>query len=485
LQQDQTYDVIISPTGTLFASDADQQRTLSMASTTSRARRGAPLLAASASAAAGLLLLSACTGGTGGEVNADYGFVTAEQVADSPITIWVDASREPAIAAFEAAHPEIPIEYEVYDGNAGGSGTFQTKISLFDQAGEGWPDVVFSTQQNDAIWASKETNGVQAFAAPLNKGWFDDEFLDGFATGSLDFSTVDGTVYGLRNDLAQVVLYYNDRLLTEFGYDIPTTWEEYGELGDTLAAEHPGYILGSMGDAFMTYVYYGGTESPVWQADNSALTFSTDTQAPNPVAISEILDGMLENGTLVKDSFFSAPFNEQYADKLVAVPGPVWYTGAIFQGGLAVPAGEIGVAAPLKWEGGDIATGNVGGGLWYASSHSKNLDAVKSFLEFVTSDPAYQVEESPGYPAYVSAADGWLAKQAETGYFVNDDFDAIMSDAAGQIWSGWSVTKWSPETAWATIVIPGINAGESIVSLLPAWQTELQNEATVNGYTVE
>jgi multiple sugar transport system substrate-binding protein len=73
-----------------------------------------------------------------------------------------------------------------------------------DQAGDGWPDVVFSTQQNDAIWASKETpNGEQGFAAPLNKGFLDDDFLDGFIPGANDITTIDGTQYGLRNDLAQ------------------------------------------------------------------------------------------------------------------------------------------------------------------------------------------------------------------------------------------------------------------------------------------
>jgi len=454
-----------------------------MSQQSSSARRAARLLAGTASAAAGLLLLAGCSGGTSGEVNNEYGFATAEQVADSPITIWVDASREPAVKAFQEANPDIPVEYEVYDGNAGGSGTFQTKISLMDQAGEGWPDVVFSTQQNDAIWASQETNGQQAFAAPLNKGFIDDDYLAGFADGSLDYSTIDGTVYGLRNDLAQDVTFYNKKLLDEFGYEVPTTWEEYAELGDKLAAEHPGYILGSLGDSFMTYVYYGGSESPVFQADGTE--FSSDVEDEHTVAISKILDGMLENGTLVKDSFFSAEFAQKYADKLVAVPGPVWYTGAIFQGALAVPAGEIGVAAPLRWEDGEIETGNVGGGIWYASSHSKNLDAVKQFLEFATSAPEFQVEASSGYPAYVEAADGWLAKQAETGYFVNDDFQQVMSDAAGQIWPGWSVTRWSPESAWATVVIPGIADGKSIESLLPAWKEELDNEATVNGYTVK
>ncbi|KQM82508.1 ABC transporter substrate-binding protein [Agromyces sp. Leaf222] len=456
-----------------------------MSQHSSSRRRAARFLTVAAAATAGLLALSGCSADASGGGDSSLGFTQAEQVADSPITVWVDASREPAVTAFQAKYPDIEVNLETYDGNAGGSGSFQSKISLMDQAGEGWPDVVFSTQQNDAIWASKQTTtGEQGFAAPLNKGFIEQDFLDGFAQGSLDYTTIDGTVYGLRNDLAQTVFYSNQKLLDEFGYETPTTWEEYAELGDKLAAEHPGYILGSMGDSFMTYVYYGGSESPVFQSPE-ANVFHSDTSDANSEKISKIIDGMLANGTLVQDSFFSADFASKYADKLVGVPGPVWYTGAIFQGGLAVPAGEISVSAPLTWEGGDVAAGNVGGGVWYASSHSKNLDAVKTFLEFVTSADEFQVDASSGYPAYTEAAGKWLDKQAEAGYFVNDDFKTVMSDAAGQVWSGWNVTSWSPESAWAKIVIPGIADGKTIESLLPAWQEELENEATVNGYSVE
>lgn len=456
-----------------------------MSQQSSSRRRVTRLTTVVAAAAAGLLALSGCAPGASGDGEGQYGFTEAEQVPDSEITVWVDASREPAVTAFEEAYPDIPVKLETYDGNAGGSGSFQSKITLMDQAGEGWPDVVFSTQQNDAIWASKQTtNGEQGFAAPLSEGFLDQDFLDGFAPGSLDYATIDGTVYGLRNDLAQTVFYYNQTLLDQFGYEVPTTWEEYGELGEKLAAEHPGYILGSMGDSFMTYVYYGGSESPVFQSPEPSV-FHSDTSDEHAQDISKIIDGMLANGTLVQDSFFSAEFAAKYADKLVGVPGPVWYTGAIFQGGLAIPAGQIGVAPPLSWEGGEVAAGNVGGGQWYASSHSKNLDAVKTFLEFVTSADEFQVEASSGYPAFTSAAKKWLDKQAEAAYFVNDDFKTVMSDAAGQVWDGWNVTSWSPETAWAKVVIPGIAAGETIESLLPAWQEELENEATVNGYTVK
>jgi multiple sugar transport system substrate-binding protein len=456
-----------------------------MSQQSSSRRRITRLTTVVAAAAAGLLVLSGCSPNATSGGEGQFGFTEAEQVPDSEITVWVDASREPAVTAFQEAYPDIPVKLETYDGSAGGSGSFQSKITLMDQAGEGWPDVVFSTQQNDAIWASKQTTGgEQGFAAPLNKGFLDEEFLDGFAPGSLDYATIDGTVYGLRNDLAQTVFYYNQTLLDQFGYEVPTTWEEYGALGDTLAAEHPGYILGSMGDSFMTYVYYGGSKSPVFQSPEPGV-FHSDTSDEHAQNISKIIDGMLANGTLVQDSFFSAEFAEKYVDKLVGVPGPVWYTGAIFQGGLATPAGQIGVAPPLSWEGEEVAAGNVGGGQWYASSHSKNLEAVKTFLEFVTSADEFQVEASSGYPAYTSAAEKWLDKLAGDAYFVNDDFKTVMSDAAGQIWDGWNVTSWSPETAWSKIVIPGIAAGETVESLLPAWQEELENEATVNGYTVK
>src|SRR5690349_16510111 len=184
------------------------------------------------------------------------------------ITVWADATRQPAVDAFVAAHPEIKVNLVLDDGSSGASGTFQTKISLADQAGEGWPDVVFSTQNNDAAWAARETNGQQAFAQVLNEGFLDQAFLDGFTPGALDPVTVDGKVYGLRNDLEPVLFWYNQSLLKEFGYDAPTTWEEYQALGDKLAAEHPGYFVGAIGDAFQgPYIYYWSGQAPIFQLE--------------------------------------------------------------------------------------------------------------------------------------------------------------------------------------------------------------------------
>jgi multiple sugar transport system substrate-binding protein len=401
--------------------------------------------------------------------------------ADNSITVWADATRQPAVEAFEAAHPEIKVNLVVDDGSSGASGTFQTKIALADQAGSGWPDVVFSTQNNDASWVSQETNGVQAFAQVLSDGFLDKGFLEGYTPGAEDPVTVDGKVYGLRNDLAPVLFWYNKDLLPKFGYDVPKTWEDYQALGDKLAKDHPGYFLGSIGDSFEgPYIYYWSGEAPVFQIKGD--TFSSTIDDPNTKKVSDLIDHMLKNGTLTQDSVFGASFVAK-ADHLVAIPGPAWYAGALFQNPASVNAkpGQWAAAPPLYWSNGDKVTGNVGGGVWYASSHTQNPDAVKTFLQFIVTND--KTAGTGGLPAYKAAADKWLDNQAKSGFFAGD-FKGAISAAAASVWNGWGYPNFSPETAWAKVITPGLAAGKTMADLSADWQTEMKNEAQVVGYTV-
>ena len=259
-----------------------------------RFRRVMGLAAAAASIA---IIAAGCSADDNTGSDSQYGFPAPEQVKDSPITIWVDADRTAIVEAFKEDHPEIKVNVETYDGNAGGSDSFHTKISLFDQAGEGWPDVVWSTQVNDASWAAKESNGVQAYAAALDQGVIDQEWLDGYTAGALDPVTVDGHVYGVRDNLAPVVFWYNKALFDEFGYDIPETWEDYEALGEKLAAEHPGYILGSIGDPFTAVLTnMWSAQAPIYTLDGD--TFSSDFSDDHTTRMIELMDNMFANGTL-------------------------------------------------------------------------------------------------------------------------------------------------------------------------------------------
>ncbi|MFP3464083.1 ABC transporter substrate-binding protein [Leifsonia sp. SIMBA_070] len=449
-----------------------------------RSRRRSALTVAALGAATALLALTGCSSG-GSTGNGSYGFPEAKQDTSSTITVWVDADRQAAAKAFEKANPDTKIKVVTYDGSANGSNSFRTKMQLFDRAGSGWPDVVFSSQNNDASWASQKTNGKQAFAAQLDSGLVPKDTLSGFTPGSLNPCTVEGHVYCLRNDLAQAVLWYNKALLDQFGYSVPTTWEEYQALGEKVAKEHPGYIIGTAGDAWTPEVFMWASKC---EANNitgpKSVTVNTDSTECKRAA--SMLDTLRANGTVPAVSVFTPEFIKNYTGKVLMMPGPAWYAGAIFNNpqSLNVPAGQLAAAAPLPWKGDDKpVTGNVGGGTWFISSHSKNLKAAEQFVQFVTTADDYQVQLAPGYPAYASAAEKWVAKQDASKYYAAPLKPVVT--AASQVWDGWGYGIFSQEAVWAKTITPAVASGKSIVSLLPTWQEAITNQAKVDGYTVK
>ena len=428
--------------------------------------------------------LAACSGGSASGSDSTYGFPEAKQVKNSTLTVWVDATRAPAVTAFKKAYPKIKVKMVTYDGSANGSNTFKTKMQLFDRAGSGWPDVVWTTQDYDSAWASQKDNGKQAFAAQLDSGLIPSSTLKGFATGALGPCTVDGKVYCLRNDLAQNVLWYNKTLLDQFGYSVPTTWQQYEALGAKVAKEHPGYIIGTQGDPWTPEIYMWASKC---QANDvtGATTVTVNVTTNECKRAATMLDTLRKDGAVPNVSVFTPGFLKQYTGKVLMMPGPAWYAGSIFQSSssLNVPTGQLGVAAPPAWGSGKAVTGDVGGGTWFISSHSANLSAAATFLKFVTTADGYQVDLAPGYPAYSAAAKKWIAKQEGSKYYATSLQPVV--DAADQIWSGWGSAQFSQEAIWAKTITPAVTAGKNIADLLPTWQTAIKNQAQVDGYTVK
>lgn len=444
-------------------------------------------MALTASALACGLALSACSGGqkvgdtpTGStDATSPFGFNAAAQDPAAEITVWVDSTRQAIADAYVKANPDTKVKVVAYDGNANGSGSFKTKTQLFDRAGSGWPDVVFTTDNNSAAWGS--LTGTKALA-PVNKGLIPAATLEGFSKGALDVCTLDGVAYCLRNDLAQNVLWYNKTLMDQWGYTVPTTWEEYQALGEKVAAEHPGYLVGTAGDAWAPEIYMWAAQCPANQVDG-ATKITVKTTDPNCVKAAKLLDTLIANRTMSTLSLFGPEFAKGFADKVLMLPGPSWYGGAVFQGTLKTPKGQLAVAAPLAWEGQQPATGNVGGGAWWISAHSKNLKASADFAAWVTGQSEVDGTLLPTYPAFTAAASDWLTKTQASGYYAGD-IKTPLEIAAGQVWPGWGAPQFSQEAIWAKVVQAGMTKGQTIESLLPAWGEQVANEAKTLGYTV-
>ncbi|GAA4491420.1 extracellular solute-binding protein [Actinoallomurus oryzae] len=441
------------------------------------ARRSGKARGRAALALGGVIALAALTAcGNGGTSGTPQSFKRARQTG-GPVTVWVDSTRLAAAQTYQKRHPSVKMNIVTYDGDANGSNYLQTKVSLFNRTRKGWPDVVFSSQNNEVTWAVES-----GFTAPLNKGLIPKPTLDGWAPGANSPCTVNGTLYCLRNDLAQTVLWYNAALMKKWGYKVPATWQDYQALGQRVATEHPGYLVGSAGDNFAPEIYMWASKCGANQITGPKAV-TVHTTGPNCTRMASLLDALVKNRSMSTSSVLSSDFDKNQADKVLMLPGPSWFGGALFQGTFKTPAHQIAVAPMPQWPGEAPATGNVGGGTWLLSAHSTNLKAATDFLTWVATANDYQGEVAPGYPAYAPTAKTWLAKQTSSGYYANDITGPLQA-AAGQVWSGWGYGQFSQEAIWAAKVTPGMTSGKTIVSLLPAWQDAITNYARSDGYKV-
>ncbi|MGH3266085.1 MAG: ABC transporter substrate-binding protein, partial [Trebonia sp.] len=332
-----------------------------------RARRRPRVRWGRAASAVGAIVVAvavaACGNGgsSGGSAGgAKDGFTQAAQ-SSGPLTVWVDSSRVPAVQAYEKANPNVKLNVVTYDGDANGSNTLQTKVSLFDRTGSGWPDVVFSAENNEVSWAQPA-----GFTAPLNKGLIPSSVLSQFSAGALDPCTVNGTVYCLRNDLAPTMLWYNAPLMKRWGYQVPTTWPQYEQLGEEVARQHPGYIVGAVGDSFAPEIFMWASQC---QANDvtGIRAVTVNVTSPNCTRMASLLDTLIKDKSVSKLSAFSSAFDKQEKGKVLMVPAPVWFAGSVFDSpsGLNTPKDQIAAAPMPQWPGSATpATGDVGGGTW-------------------------------------------------------------------------------------------------------------------------
>jgi ABC-type glycerol-3-phosphate transport system substrate-binding protein len=413
-------------------------------------------------------------------VTASAGVASTEGVS-GPITVWVDAVRLPAAKAYVKAHPKVHVKIVTFDGDGNGATTLQAKIQLWNRTGKGWPDVIFSEQANDPVWmASKPFD----YAAPVT-GLIPAKVLAGLPSPSRGQCTVNGKEICVQDNLAQTVLWYDKTQMDKFGYQVPTTWQQWAAIGARVATEHPGYIIGNTGDSYSHWTYLWADQCPISQVqkNGSVLINATDSHCTR---MASLLDPLIKNGTTPPENIFTPAFAQKYggADpKVLMMPGPTWYAKDVFSGTLRIPAGHMTAAMPLRWnDESPITTAQIGGGPWIISKHSKNIAAAADFLTWVMTSPVVK-DKGPGYPSYKPAATPWLANLAKDPYFAANPTQALQA-AATLIWKGWSMVTYPDQPVWSNSVVTQLVAGKSLSSLLPALGDGLAQAAQAAGYKV-
>jgi ABC-type glycerol-3-phosphate transport system substrate-binding protein len=411
-----------------------------------------------------LVPLSACSGSTTGSTD-----------SNASITVWVDADRMKAVDAYKRTHPAdaAKIKAEVVDRNQ-----FPAKVLLENNINSGWPDVVFA--EPDLV--AQVSDAAHHFPLDLTP-YVSADIQSKFA--GLDACRFNGKLYCLRNDLAQYVLYYNAPLMQQFGYSVPTTWEEYEALGLKVAKEHPGYIIGEFADAFPLDEYFWGGQCPLHQVTGD--TLYTNLASPKCTRMAALLDTLIPTGVLsTKAGYFDAGMTKLGHDnKILMLPGASWMGIYLFKASFYTSADhQLGVAPPLKWQADDKAyTGALGGAAWTVSNHAKNPKLAADFVLWVTTSPDYLGHEA-NFPAYLPTADVWHQNIANEPIFASDPYP-VLKQAATELDPTYSYVRFDDRTIFGTTVTtPVITTGATVASKLSDYQKQLIALAESQGYQV-
>jgi ABC-type glycerol-3-phosphate transport system substrate-binding protein len=409
--------------------------------------------------------------------------IESAQVTDTTdaINIWIDQPRQPVVDGFKAKYPQYAslINSTVVDRE-----TLPAKTLLFNNTGSGWPDVVFAEPR----LVARVSDAAHAFPLDLTS-LVPADMLKQYA--GEDNCIFNGKVYCLRNDLAQMVTYYNAPLFTQFGYQVPTTFEEMQALSDKVAKDHPGYYLGTLGDGWTWLSYFEASGCP-YATTKDVGTLLVNVTDPTCVRAANLIDHMVANKTLWNTDYFTASWVQiANKNKLLMLIAPIWAALGTFKGTYytdkTTPSQTshlLGVAAPLKWAADATAqTAAMGGAAWVISQHTKNPGLSLLFAEYATQDPDLW-KGSSNFPSFAPLQPLFNAVVKDDPIFASDPTAAFATAAAEISPVGDSWPRFDLIAPLNTVVKDMYSKKQTMLATLPEVTAAFTPLAEAQGYNV-
>lgn len=342
--------------------------------------------------------------------------LAAAMVAGTGVTALAEEGTVLKVAAIETAYGS-EMWQEVCDAFTAETGIeveLVTDKNLEDVIGPSmktgdFPDVIhLATGREDALTETfiKDQNiaditDVLSMTVPGEDAVVGDKIAGGFTETSLTNPYGDGKTYLAPMFYSPCGLFYNAGLFEEKGWEVPTTWDEMWELGDTAMEEgiylftYPttGYF-----DAFFYALMYcvGGPEF-FDQATNYAEGIWDTPEAQTCFDIVAKLAEYTEPTTPAQANDQDFTKNQQLVldNKALFMPNGTWIVGEMAEAPRADGFQWGMTALPAVEEGGDRYSYTWFEQAWIPSG-AQNQDAAKQFIAYLYSDTACEIFAKSG-----------------------------------------------------------------------------------------
>jgi ABC-type glycerol-3-phosphate transport system substrate-binding protein len=399
------------------------------------------------------------------------------------LTVYSDAVRELGFKEYEKLHPNI--HFQQYIALASDpADDLEQKTLLANRVGHGWYDIAFINELNGMAQMQFPTVNYGTNLTNL----VPKSIVDGYPKGVLTPCYVNGELVCLRNDNAQNVLWYNAPLMKKWGYSVPQTWAQYQALGEKVAKEHPGTIIGDLENRYGLQGYFWPAECPYEKVIGNMKVF-VNMEDPHCVAMAKLLQPLVQDGTVSTLNPVTAAFGKLLKNALM-LPAADWFGAYIFDDTFNLPSHTWAAAPTPAWTvGGTHWTGDEGGGTYMISRHCTGscLTAALAAIEWMTTNtgPHSFQDSSVTTPAYGPALQSWETT-GEGGYqnYFYSNPATVFSEMATLIWPDEGYPGYDDAGTFDTTMNATAASGGSLVGELPTWEKQATDLLEAAGYTV-
>ena len=438
-------------------------------------------------ATAGALALAGCGGGNGDsdggggeEPVAEDEFATAMDT-ETELTFWTwvpDIQNQ--VDMFMEEYPKIKVEVV----NIGQGAAHYQKLRSALKAGQGAPDVVqVEFQHLSSFRLTEDLLDI----SPYLQGDISDKYADWIWSQVSD----GDAIYAVPQDVGPMGDLYREDLLTAAGIQPPSTWEEFAEAARTYRAANPdSYFTNMPGNDAGQFVGF------LWQAGarpfgyDGTETVKIDLQSPEVMKVVEFWNGLVQEDVISTDP----DFTDEWYQGLASGKYASWQTaawGPVFLQGTAGNTSGMWRAKPLpQWEGEDVAAGNWGGSTDAVLASTENPVAATELARWINveKEPALRFateqflfpasDEILEDPAFLDQASEFYG-----GQLVNQEFADISTTVTPDF-------EWLPFMDYAyssfnETLGKAFAERTDLTPALEAWQKDLEEYATSQGFTVE
>ncbi|MBV7331418.1 ABC transporter substrate-binding protein [Chloroflexi bacterium TSY] len=380
-----------------------------------------------------ILGLAACTGGAAPTASDAAGDAAAEggkqQVTISMWThdqLYVDFFSDRA-AVWEENYPDIEFIYD-----------FQqvpdvfTKVLANLASGEPVPDLIgleqgaFPRFMKDDIIASKFVSLTDLIGGER------EDFVEGRWTPYMH----NGNIYGVESALSATIYYYQPAIFEEYGLEVPTTWDEFLDVGEILAQDGVAMLpmTNSSSYVLMFFLQRGGQ----FFDEQGNFVFGEEPNRTIALEVLQLLRAGLDSGMFhvaLGGDFWGPPLFNAYAEgKLAGAIMPDWYSEAVLKPQAADMEGQWRVAPMPVWSDGKGHTTSVWGGTGFAiTSESENPELVWDLLHFSYMTKENQIlrfEMIQYYPHMIEALNDPRISELTDPYYGDQAIGSVLASVA-------------------------------------------------------